>query len=119
MVAQRINLRITFDGRVLLRSSFDKGIILIGRGSEADVLLPSDRVSRSHCQLELVGDSCILQDLGSLHGTRVNGVRIDRHILVAGDSIQIDDFAVWVELVPKCDETAADRQLIQDRPTLR
>ena len=50
--------------------------LVIGRGSEADLILPDLEVSRKHCALEISGDKAILKDLDSTNGVFVGGERI-------------------------------------------
>jgi serine/threonine-protein kinase len=51
-------------------------VLMFGRGKQCSRRLPADghgRISRHHCLLEVVLPEVRLQDLGSLHGTFVNG----------------------------------------------
>jgi pSer/pThr/pTyr-binding forkhead associated (FHA) protein len=66
---------------------------VIGREAGTDIRIPSDRVSRRHCKLEMgPNGSYALEDLGSSNGTLVNQVRIQgRQLLKAGDYIQTGD----------------------------
>ena len=66
--------------------------LLIGRGSDCDVVLPERQVSRHHARIERVSEGVYaLHDLGSKNGTFVNGeeVRDRPRILEDGDEIQI------------------------------
>ena len=68
------------------------GRTVIGRDPQADVHLPSDRVSRRHCQIERVNEGMLLSDMGSSNGTLVNQVRIQgRQLLRGGEYIQTGD----------------------------
>ena len=49
---------------------------LIGSGPECDVVVDSSLASRRHCQLTRGPGGLILEDLGSTHGTYVDGKRI-------------------------------------------
>lgn len=60
---------------------------LLGRGEEADVYIPDRLVSRTHCLIRRVGDEVVLRDLGSRHGTFVNGLRVSQKSLAVGDEI--------------------------------
>lgn len=51
--------------------------IVIGRARPAQLLLPDGAVSRSHCQVEVVGEDVRVTDLGSTNGTFVDGHRVD------------------------------------------
>jgi ABC transport system ATP-binding/permease protein len=70
----------------------DTGLTL-GRGEANDVVLDDERASRSHARLGLDEDhdGFVLTDLGSRHGTSVNGERLggDGHELRSGDTIEI------------------------------
>jgi len=66
---------------------------VIGRDPQADLSIPSDRISRKHCQIEPTPDGLfVLTDLGSSNGTLVNQERIQgRKVLLGGEYIQIGD----------------------------
>jgi pSer/pThr/pTyr-binding forkhead associated (FHA) protein len=53
---------------------------VIGRGTDCDFQLPRDvgplDISRQHCLLETTGRTVSIRDLGSMHGTYVNGEKI-------------------------------------------
>lgn len=63
------------------------GVMTIGRLSTSDIVIEDQNVSRQHAELHPMGDSYQLIDLGSTNGCKVNGARIDRHVLVDGDEI--------------------------------
>jgi hypothetical protein len=63
--------------------------IVIGRGSELDIVLVEDMVSRRHAKIVTGEDYVILQDLGSTNGSFVNGERIRKTRLHEGDRILI------------------------------
>ncbi|RMF43289.1 MAG: FHA domain-containing protein [Anaerolineae bacterium] len=64
--------------------------LLIGRGPDCDIIIPSRQVSRHHARLSREGSQVVLEDLGSKNGTFCNGqpVRI-AVVLEEGDLIQI------------------------------
>lgn len=73
------------------------GELVIGRGADAHVRLEDDLVSRAHAQLLVIPDGLRLSDLGSRHGTMVNGRRISGPRLVGtGDVITIGKAALIV-----------------------
>ena len=55
-------------GGVADEYSFEEGEFLIGRSHGADIILPSDNVSRRHARLYTVDGRCYLEDLGSASG---------------------------------------------------
>jgi pSer/pThr/pTyr-binding forkhead associated (FHA) protein len=50
--------------------------LVVGRATDCAVVLDSNRVSRRHCEVAPDGEGCVLRDLGSSNGTRVNGVAL-------------------------------------------
>jgi len=69
----------------------DRDRVIIGRGSDCDVVLPERQASRQHVQIERDDGGYLLYDLGSKNGTFVNGreVRDEPCRLKDGDEIQI------------------------------
>jgi sigma-B regulation protein RsbU (phosphoserine phosphatase) len=74
----------------------DRDLLVVGRGTECDLQLPDQRVSRQHFRLERRGDELWVQDLGSRAGTRLNGRPLagaarlaDRDLLELSDDIRI------------------------------
>ncbi|MEP3482084.1 MAG: FHA domain-containing protein [Fuerstiella sp.] len=50
--------------------------VVIGRGSECSLRLPSSQVSRKHCSVTFKDDVVYVMDLGSSNGTWLNGVKL-------------------------------------------
>jgi two-component system response regulator AtoC len=67
------------------------GELVIGRAPECGLKLEDDLVSRQHAQVLVVPDGLRLTDLGSRHGTVVNGKRLGgaAKLLASGDAITI------------------------------
>ncbi len=61
----------------------------IGRHSRNQLALADASVSREHCLILRQHDNFLIRDLGSFHGTLVNGARVTEQVLSSGDSIQI------------------------------
>ena len=61
----------------------------IGRKSDNDLMLPDTRVSRAHAEIISEQNAHFIIDLGSKHGTYVNGERVMRHQLVRNDRIEV------------------------------
>lgn len=63
--------------------------LLLGRAGEADVWLDGEGVSRRHARVVREGPGVTLVDLGSKNGSWVNGTRVERQALTAGDLVQV------------------------------
>jgi two-component system, cell cycle response regulator len=61
----------------------------IGRGTQADIVVTDDGISRKHAQILIQADKTIVRDLGSTNGTFCNGQKITEHVLKDGDKIQV------------------------------
>ena len=70
----------------------EKDMSLVGRGEDCDVLLNHKSVSKQHCVIVKTDSVLVIRDLGSTNGTRVNGQRIRRGVLLPNDSISIANF---------------------------
>ncbi len=62
---------------------------VIGRSTEADIVLPGSRVSSIHAQIVSNENSSHLIDLGSTNGCKVNNQSVSKHWLEHNDVIQI------------------------------
>ncbi len=63
--------------------------VILGRRSDADIVLSDPYVSRHHAKLVKSGDPYSLVDLGSTHGSQVNEERISQKLLYPGDKISL------------------------------
>jgi len=92
MARQDMPLLIVYEGALEgQRWIVDRDCVIVGRGSDCDVVLPDRQVSRHHIQIERDDSGYLLRDLGSKNGTCVNGeeVRDRPYRLKDGDEIQI------------------------------
>ena len=64
-------------------------VTLLGRGTDCDLRLVDNGVSRHHAEIRVEGDEAILVDLGSTNGTFVNGQQVKRARLVDGTRISL------------------------------
>ncbi|MEC9071746.1 MAG: FHA domain-containing protein, partial [Myxococcota bacterium] len=73
--------------------TFEEGEFLIGRSHSADIILPSDNVSRRHARLYTVDGGCFIEDLGSANGVFVNGRRIHEVVEIEGTAqVRVGDY---------------------------
>jgi serine phosphatase RsbU (regulator of sigma subunit) len=83
-----------FPALVFVQGSEQKNIVLnrspftVGRKTDKDLVIADPRVSRDHAQITQEGKEFFLVDLGSKHGTYVNGERIQRQKLERGDRLE-------------------------------
>jgi serine phosphatase RsbU (regulator of sigma subunit) len=83
-----------FPALVFVQGSEQKNIVLnrtpftVGRKVDKDLVIADPRVSRDHAQITQEGMDFFLVDLGSKHGTFVNGERIQRQKLDRGDRLE-------------------------------
>jgi hypothetical protein len=69
--------------------------VVVGRSRECELILPDVLLSRRHAELLRSEAGWLVRDLGSLNGTRLNGVRIERETrLKDGDAIEIADWSL-------------------------
>jgi len=62
----------------------------LGRATGADFIVDAALVSRVHCRLMVLPDGTLeVRDLESTNGTYVNGARVERARLQAGDRLGI------------------------------
>jgi diguanylate cyclase (GGDEF)-like protein len=82
--------------------------VVLGRGENADVMIPHKEISRAHAMIEALrlGAETVyrLSDLGSTNRVFVNGMPVERHVLGPGDKIQLGDAVLKFELLDAIDE---------------
>ena len=86
-----------------------RGRLVIGRGSDCDLVLDEPEMSRRHAMIENAGDAILLRDLGSANGTFVNGVQVRNAVLHPDDQIAFDHNRFLLEApgLPGRDHAAA------------
>jgi hypothetical protein len=72
------------------RWTLSKEEMMIGRGNDADIVLPERQVSRYHSKIHYRDGHYLLEDLGSKNGTFLNGQQVAGTVPIQdGDEIQI------------------------------
>lgn len=70
-------------------------LTLIGRDAGCDIVVADNQISGRHAIVVNSGGRCFIEDLHSLNGTCVNGVRISqRTALAAGDRVELPGLTV-------------------------
>ena len=70
----------------------NKERVVIGRGEDADLMLPNISVSRHHAEVSIKGNQAYIKDLDSSNGTVLNGKRVESAELSSGDEIVLGKF---------------------------
>lgn len=65
-----------------------RSLLRVGRLPDCQLVLRDSRISRHHLEISWNGGQHWVADLGSRHGTFVNGERIERRALAPGDVIE-------------------------------
>jgi predicted component of type VI protein secretion system len=93
-----------------LTYSFGDAPLVIGRGDDAGLRIPSDSVSTSHATIAWEeGYGYVLRD-HSLNGTFVNGERVEACVLKHQDMIRINDYLFMVDLEDPLPASAASEE---------
>lgn len=82
------------------RFLLNKKEITLGRDPTSDIFLDDVTVSRKHAKIEANPPNVTLLDVGSLNGTYVNSVRIEKADLKNSDELQIGKFKL-IYLAPQ------------------
>lgn len=80
------------------------GRMVIGRGSDCDLVLDEAGLSRRHAVIETLPDGLFLRDLGSANGSYVNGTRVRDTVLKHGDQIVLDNVRFLVQAIDQLDQ---------------
>jgi hypothetical protein len=71
------------------RFDLRQGSNVIGRGTDADLQLLDQGISRRHLDIQFDGNYATAYDLGSTNGTSVNGHEVGSQVLRHGDVVRI------------------------------
>ncbi len=82
------------DQKLFLKIKLGTGDVLLGRGTDCQVQLPRNRVSRRHALIRPVEEQFEIENL-SINGTRLNAQMIEEPTrLRAGDRLYIHDYVI-------------------------
>ncbi len=96
-----------------------RAILTLGRGSECDIVIADDSISRQHAQILRQESGWYLQDLGSRNGTAVNGQRLNApQRLEHGDALTLGAISLrYLVGVPAEGSAAFAERLPEAAPT--
>ena len=74
------------------RADIGDAPVLVGRSSEADLVIAHQSVSRAHCRIWRTEDAYLVADLGATNTTRLNDAKLQgERTLADGDRITVGD----------------------------
>ncbi len=97
-------------GTLVEELKLDRFPYSIGRKPENALVISDPSISREHAQILHEGDDYVFVDLGSKHGSKVNGAKADRCVLKPNDRIDLGLAQVHVIFAP---QEAVGESLIQ------
>lgn len=83
-----------------VRHTLQRGITLVGRGSDCGIRIGDNAASRKHLELIWDGRAGIARDLGSTNGSKIEGQRFREAKLETGTVITIGQTALRFQLMP-------------------
>ena len=90
--------------RGVRRLELDDQPVTIGRESTNTLVLHDTGVTRHHCVLQSTGGAWHIRDLGSRHGTHINGERLEESGLADGDRLRIGPYQLSLVTVDPSDQ---------------
>ena len=90
-------LVLKFEGAVLKEVPLGTRPVTIGRAPDNDVPIDNLAVSNYHARVYVEAGSLVIEDLGSLNGSFLNDIRVERAMLKDGDAILIGKHQIFVD----------------------
>jgi pSer/pThr/pTyr-binding forkhead associated (FHA) protein len=98
-MATPITLKVFRGGDLVRTEQFNREIIKIGRLASAHLCLDDEKISRIHSVIEVSPEGNIsIIDMGSAEGTFVNGKKVSRGALRAGDQITLGGLKIVLDM---------------------
>ena len=98
-------------GEVIAQYPLNSGEYSVGRSTENSIQAESDYVSRHHAKLTITNEELIVEDIGSSHGTYINGSAVQGPTPFKADqAIQLGDLFLTVQT--QAEEITAPRLYI-------
>ena len=107
-----------FDGAPF-EAPVDTDSLVIGRSAEADVSISDRSLSRRHARLFVEEGALKIEDLGSRHGTFVNGSQISEPVVVlAGDVITLAGSTITLREPGKQEDSSTAQSVFRSAETI-
>jgi pSer/pThr/pTyr-binding forkhead associated (FHA) protein len=90
-------LSLMFDNKIVKEVPMGSRPVTIGRAPDNDLPVDNLAVSNYHAKVYFEAGRMVIEDLGSLNGTFVNDLRIERATLHDGDNIHIGKHKIKVD----------------------
>ncbi len=88
-------------GKSIWTAKLQRSQATLGRAFGCNVRIPASDISRLHCRLHVENGLVVVEDLESVNGTFVNGVRVrDTEIVRPGDRLSLGSLTFVVEYEP-------------------
>ena len=98
-----MRIMLMMNNTVLKEYLIDQDETIIGRDSSCDIKIDNIAVSREHARITKENSRInkgpgdyFVEDMGSINGTFVNGHKVDKQLLSAGDEITIGKYFLMV-----------------------
>lgn len=88
------------------------GRVVLGRSSQASIVIPDANLSRSHCSISATPRGYVLEDLNSTNGTFVNGKRTAKALLREGDRIVMGETEMEFRVKERFDDGETKMDLV-------
>jgi pSer/pThr/pTyr-binding forkhead associated (FHA) protein len=75
--------------------------VVIGQAADAGIYLSDQSIADHHCRIDCAGNELFVTDLGSVHGTFVNGSPISESVLTTGDELAVGMMTFLVQAEPE------------------
>lgn len=90
-------VRVTADGgETPVRITKERTVI--GRDTSCQIRVPAVDVSRKHCEIAVTAEEVVVADMGSRNGTLVNGEKVERATVSAGDVVTVGPLVFVVQI---------------------
>lgn len=84
-----LKIEVSLDGEVLKAVNVKQLPFTIGRSDSNDLVLGNKTVSKKHAVLRAQNESLIISDCNSTNGVKINGLKVESHLVSNGEITQV------------------------------
>ncbi len=92
----KITIRVFDDGKEIVNQSFGEGVFRAGRSEFSDIVLPNDKVSRSHVEFRINEAAIYFTNMSNPGAVKLNGKPKETGEIADGDEVQIGPYKILV-----------------------